>query len=30
MRQLLLPYSEATEKLWRSGRFASVYLKDVI
>ncbi|MGZ5194026.1 MAG: YihY family inner membrane protein [Ramlibacter sp.] len=30
MRQLLLPYSEATEKLWRSGRLASVYLKDVI
>jgi len=30
MRQLLLPYSEATEKLWQSGRLASVYLKDVI
>jgi len=30
MRQLLLPFSDATEKLWRSGRFASVYLKDVI
>jgi membrane protein len=30
MRQLLLPFSDATEKLWHSGRFASVYLKDVI
>jgi membrane protein len=30
MRQLLLPYSEATEKLWKSGQLASVYLKDVI
>jgi membrane protein len=30
MRQLLLPYSEATEKLWQSGRLSSIYLKDVI
>ena len=30
MRQLLLPHSEATDKLWKSGRLSSVYLKDVI
>ena len=30
MRQLLLPHSEATAKLWKSGRLSSVYLKDVI
>jgi membrane protein len=30
MRQLLLPPSEATDKLWKSGRLSSVYLKDVI
>jgi membrane protein len=30
MRQLLLPQSEATDKLWKSGRLSSVYLKDVI
>ncbi len=30
MRHLLLPYSEATDKLWKSGRLSSVYLKDVI
>ncbi len=30
MRLLLLPQSEATDKLWKSGRLSSVYLKDVI
>ncbi len=30
MRHLLLPPSEATAKLWKSGRLSSVYLKDVI
>jgi membrane protein len=30
MRHLLLPESDATNKLWKSGRFSSVYLKDVI
>ncbi|MEO5670172.1 MAG: YihY family inner membrane protein [Ramlibacter sp.] len=30
MRHLLLPQSEATDKLWKSGRLSSVYLKDVI
>jgi membrane protein len=30
MRHLLLPHSEATAKLWQSGRLSSVYLKDVI
>jgi membrane protein len=30
MRYLLLPHSEATAKLWKSGRLSSVYLKDVI
>ena len=30
IRHLLLPYSEATDKLWKSGRLSSVYLKDVI
>ena len=30
MRQLLLPQSDATNKLWNSGRLSSVYLKDVI
>jgi membrane protein len=30
MRHLLLPHSEATDKLWKSGRLSSVYLKDVI
>jgi membrane protein len=30
MRHLLLPHSEATAKLWKSGRLSSVYLKDVI
>jgi membrane protein len=30
MRHLLLPQSEATAKLWQSGRLSSVYLKDVI
>jgi membrane protein len=30
MRQLLLPESDATEKLWRSGQLAGVCLADVI
>jgi membrane protein len=30
IRHLLLPPSEATEKLWRSGQLSAVYLKDVI
>jgi membrane protein len=30
MRHLLLPHSEATDKLWTSGRLSSVYLKDVL
>jgi membrane protein len=30
LRHLLLPHSEATDKLWKSGRLSSVYLKDVI
>jgi membrane protein len=30
MRHLLLPYSEATDKLWKSGRLSTVYLKDVV
>jgi membrane protein len=30
IRHLLLPYSDATDKLWKSGRLSSVYLKDVI
>ena len=30
MRQLLLPPSDATNKLWESGRLSTVYLKDVI
>ena len=30
IRQLLLPYSEATDKMWKSGQLSSVYLKDVI
>ena len=30
MRHLLLPHSEATGKLWKSGQLSSVYLKDVI
>jgi membrane protein len=30
MRQLLLPQSDATAKLWKSGQLSSVYLKDVI
>lgn len=30
MRELLLPPSAATEKLWRSGQLSSVWLKDVI
>lgn len=30
MRHLLLPHSEATAKLWKSGQLSSIYLKDVI
>jgi membrane protein len=30
MRQLLLPSSESTMKLWASGRLSSVYLRDVL
>ena len=30
MRHLLLPYSDATDKMWKSGQLSSVYLKDVI
>ena len=30
MRSLLLPSSEATEKLWKSGQLSAVYLKDVV
>jgi membrane protein len=30
MRHLLLPASDATARLWQSGRLSSVYLKDVL
>src|SRR5690606_23758406 len=30
MRHLLMPASEATAKLWQTGRLSSVYLKDVL
>lgn len=30
MRHLLLPNTEATAKLWKSGRLSAVYLKDVV
>jgi membrane protein len=30
LRQLLLPRSEATDKLWHSGRLSRIYLRDVI
>jgi membrane protein len=30
MRLLLLPSTDATERLWRSGRLSTVYLKDAI
>lgn len=30
MRQLLLPHTQATAKLWQSGGLSSVYLKDVL
>ena len=30
MRPLLLPQSEATAKLWQTGRLSAVYLKDVL
>jgi membrane protein len=30
MRHLLLPSSEATAKLWQTGRLSAIYLKDVL
>ena len=30
MRQLLLPSTEATQRLWQSGRLSSLYLKDAL
>jgi membrane protein len=30
LRHLLLPHSEATDKLWKSGQLSTVYLKDVV
>jgi membrane protein len=30
MRHLLLPQTDATSKLWRSGRLSTLYLKDVV
>jgi membrane protein len=30
MRHLLLPHSQATSKLWKSGQLSTVYLKDVL
>lgn len=30
MRHLLLPHTEATAKLWKSGQFAGIYLRDVV
>ncbi len=30
MRHLLLPHSDATDKLWKSGQLSTLYLKDVI
>jgi membrane protein len=30
MRHLLLPASEATAKLWQTGRLSSLYLRDVL
>ncbi|HWI83082.1 YihY family inner membrane protein [Ramlibacter sp.] len=30
MRHLLLPHSEATARLWKSGQLSSVYLSDVL
>lgn len=30
MRHLLIPQSEATAKLWQTGRLSAVYLKDVL
>jgi membrane protein len=30
LRHLLLPFSEATAKLWHTGRLSTIYLKDVI
>jgi membrane protein len=30
MRHLLLPASDATARLWSSGRLSSIYLRDVI
>jgi membrane protein len=30
MRHLLLPRSEATAKLWKSGQLSSIYLRDIV
>jgi membrane protein len=30
MRHLLLPASEATAKMWQTGRLSTLYLKDVL
>jgi len=30
MRHLLLPASEATQKMWQTGRLSSLYLADVL
>ena len=30
MRQLLLPSTEATEKLWKGGQLSQLYLRDVV
>ena len=30
LRHLLLPHSQASDKLWKSGQLSSVYLKDVV
>lgn len=30
IRHLLLPYTEATARLWKSGQLSTVYLKDVV
>ncbi|HSV50488.1 MAG TPA: YhjD/YihY/BrkB family envelope integrity protein [Burkholderiaceae bacterium] len=30
MRHLLLPHTEATARLWKSGQFSGIYLRDVV
>jgi membrane protein len=30
IRHLLLPYTEASAPLWKSGHLSTVYLKDVV